>query len=147
MKIVLQKVKHASVTVDQKVVGEIPNGFLILLGVAEGDTSLQADHLVDKILKLRLFEREGSDSFMEQNIVDVGGQILVVSQFTLYGDCKKGTRPSFTSAAKPDEAREMYEYFVNKLREKNITVQTGEFAAHMDVALVNDGPVTLILER
>ncbi len=146
MKMVLQRVKQASVTVDEKVVGEISHGFLILLGVGQGDTSLQADYLVDKILKLRLFEKEGSDSFMEQNIQDVDGSILVVSQFTLYGDCKKGTRPSFTNAAKPDEAREMYEYFVSKLREKNITVETGEFAAHMDVESINDGPITLILE-
>lgn len=146
MKIVLQKVKHASVTVDKEVVGQIDHGFLLLLGVAQGDTSLQADYLVDKIMKLRLFGREGSDSFMEQNISDVGGKLLVVSQFTLLGDCKKGTRPSFTAAAKPDDAREMYEYVVEKFREQGISVETGTFAAYMDVELVNDGPITLLLE-
>lgn len=146
MKIVLQKVKQANVKIEEKVVGEISHGFLVLLGVGQGDTSLQADYLVDIILKLRLFGREGSDSFMEQNIHEVQGSILVISQFTLYGDCKKGTRPSFTAAEKPDDAKKMYEYFVDKLREKDITVETGQFAAHMNVALVNDGPMTLILE-
>jgi len=147
MKIILQKVKQASVKVHGKVVGEIPHGFLILLGVGQGDTSLQADYLVDKILKLRLFAESGSETFMEKNIVEYNGEILIVSQFTLYGDCKKGTRPSFSDAARPDTARELYEYVISKFKESTVHIESGEFQAYMEVELINDGPITLILER
>lgn len=146
MKIVLQKVKSAQVSVDQKTVGSIALGFLLFLGVTHSDTELSADYLIEKILKLRLFSDPGSDSFMEKNIVEAGGSLLVVSQFTLYGDCKKGTRPSFTDAARPEQAEKLYNYFVEKLRFTGIKVETGIFAAHMEVSLVNDGPITLLLE-
>lgn len=146
MKIVLQKVRRAHVDVGGTTVGEIADGFLLLLGITHGDTEADADKLIEKILKLRLFADEGSNSFMERNIVEEGGAILVVSQFTLYGDCKKGTRPSFTDAAKPEQAKALYGYFVEQLIEKGIPTQTGEFGEHMDVSLVNNGPITLILE-
>jgi D-aminoacyl-tRNA deacylase len=146
MRCVLQKVTQAHVSVDQKTVGEIAHGFVLLLGVTHVDTQKDAEYLVEKILKLRLFADFGSDTFMEKNITEVGGSILVVSQFTLYGDCSKGTRPSFTDAAKPDLAKPLYEYFIQLLRQKDINTKTGEFGAHMEVSLINDGPITLILE-
>lgn len=146
MKIVLQRVTQAHVSVDQKTVGDIAHGFVLLLGVTHTDTQKDVDYLVEKILKLRLFADPQSDTFMEKNIVEVGGSILMVSQFTLYGDCSKGTRPSFTEAAKPDVAKPLYEYFVRLLREKGIKTETGEFGEHMEVSLINDGPVTLVLE-
>lgn len=146
MRCVLQKVTHAQVTVNQKTVGEIAYGFVLLLGVTHADTQKDAEYLAEKILKLRLFSDPGSDTFMEKNIIEVGGSILVVSQFTLYGDCTKGTRPSFTDAAKPDVAKPLYEYFVTYIRERGVEVQTGEFGGHMNVSLANDGPITLVLE-
>lgn len=146
MKIVLQRVKKAHVDVDNKTIAEIAEGVVLLLAIGKGDTEQDADYLVDKVLKLRIFSDEGSKSFMEKNIVDHGGSILLVSQFTLYGDCAKGTRPSFTDAASPEEAKSLYNYFISKLKESNIHVESGEFQAHMQVELVNDGPVTLILE-
>ncbi len=146
MRCVLQRVTQANVTVNQKTVGEIAHGFVLLLGITHDDTSKDAEYLVEKILKLRLFADPGSNTFMEKNIVEVGGTVLVVSQFTLYGDCSKGTRPSFTEAAKPDVAKPLYEYFVRLLREKGIKTETGEFGEHMEVSLINDGPVTLVLE-
>ena len=146
MRVVVQKVKQSSVTVEQKTVGSISHGFLLLLGVTHEDTEKNADWLAEKVLKLRLFSSEGSDSFMEKNIQEVNGEILVISQFTLYGDCKKGTRPSFTTAARPEQAEPLYEYFVNKLKESGLKIETGVFAAHMDVELVNDGPITLVVD-
>lgn len=146
MKIVLQKVKQANVTINQKTVGNIAHGFVLLLGITHIDTQKDAQYLVEKILKLRLFADEGSDSFMEKNIVEAGGSVLVVSQFTLYGDCTKGTRPSFTDAARPEIARPLYEYFVSEFRSKGVSTETGEFGEHMEVTLVNDGPITLVLE-
>jgi len=146
MRIVLQKVKQASVQVDTQTVGHIGHGFLLFLGVTHEDTQKDAEYLIEKLLKLRLFGEEGSESFMEKNILEVLGSLLVVSQFTLYGDCKKGTRPSFTDAARPEQANMIYEYFVNTARQKGINVETGIFAAHMEVSLVNDGPITLILD-
>jgi len=147
MKIVLQKVRRAFVDVDEKTIGEIAEGYVLLIGIKKGDTEQAADYLADKILKLRLFAEPESDTFMEKNIVDYGGGILAISQFTLYGDTKKGTRPSFTDAAPPDEARELYHYFVRKLKESGLRVEVGEFQAHMEVDLVNDGPITIILEK
>ncbi|MDD2656437.1 MAG: D-aminoacyl-tRNA deacylase [Patescibacteria group bacterium] len=147
MRIVLQKVKNANVKINDKTVGQIAHGFLLLLAIKKGDTKAQADYLVDKICKLRLFSDAGSDSFMEKNILEVLGSVLVVSQFTLYGDCQKGTRPSFTESEEPVKAKEMYEYFVEKMKANIKRVETGRFAEHMEVSLVNDGPITLILEK
>lgn len=146
MRTVLQRVKSARVSINQETIGQIPHGFLLLMGITHDDNEKDADYLVEKILKLRLFENEERTTFMARNIQEVNGSILVVSQFTLYGDCSKGTRPDFGLAAKPEMAEKLYEYFVIKLREKNINVQTGKFREHMEVELVNDGPVTLILE-
>ena len=147
MKIVLQKVKTANVKINNETVGNIANGFLLLLAIKKGDTKAQADYLVEKTCKLRLFSAENSDSFMEKNILEVGGEVLLVSQFTLYGDCKKGTRPSFTESEEPEKAKEMYEYFVEQMKKQIERVETGKFAEHMEVSLVNDGPITLILEK
>ncbi|MBT3538823.1 D-tyrosyl-tRNA(Tyr) deacylase [Candidatus Parcubacteria bacterium] len=144
MRVVLQRVTQSKVDIDDKTVGNISNGFLVLLGVGQGDTESDADTLVDKITKLRVFEDE--DGKMNKNIIEIGGEMLVVSQFTLYANCKKGNRPSFTDAAPPDEAKKLYKYFVEKVTEKEIKVETGEFAAYMKVELVNDGPVTIILD-
>ena len=146
MRIILQKVQSCEVTVENKTVGHIGHGFLLLLGVTHDDTEQSADWLVEKVLKLRLFSAPGSDSFMDKNIVEEAGAILVVSQVTLYGDCRKGTKPSFTEAARPEQAEQLYMYFVEKLRLKGIEVATGIFGAHMEVSLINDGPITLLLD-
>ncbi|MCB9799060.1 D-tyrosyl-tRNA(Tyr) deacylase [Candidatus Nomurabacteria bacterium] len=147
MRIVLQKVKRSFVEVDTNIVGEIADGYLLLLAVHRDDSQADADKLIEKVLKLRLFSDPGSESFMEKSIMDVEGGILVVSQFTLYGDCKKGTRPSFSDSARPQEAKELYEYFAHKLRaDSGLRVETGEFGAYMEVQITNDGPITLILD-
>ena len=145
MKIVLQRVKRAKVTVDNKVTGEIKRGILILLGVHKDDSEPQADFLVNKCIDLRIFPDD--DNKMNRSLQDVNGEALIVSQFTLYGNCKKGRRPSYTNAAPPEKGERLYEYFVGKMREQGVAVQTGIFGAMMDVELVNDGPVTIILER
>lgn len=145
MRVVLQRVKEASVTVDQEVVGQIKQGFLLLVGVTHEDTIDQVNWLADKIAGLRVFEDE--EERMNRSLQDVDGQILSVSQFTLYGDVKKGRRPAFTEAAKPDVANALYEAFNERLRAQGLIVETGQFGAMMDIALVNDGPVTLILEK
>ena len=145
MKAVIQRVKESSVSVDGEIVGHIAQGILVLLGVADGDTREEADYLADKIINLRIFEDENGK--MNRSLMDIGGQILVVSQFTLLGDCRKGRRPSFINAARPEEANALYEYFTKQIREKGIPVQNGRFGAMMDVSLINDGPVTLILEK
>lgn len=144
MKVVVQRTKEASVAVAGEVIGKIPFGYMLLVGVTHEDTEQDADFLADKIANLRVFEDENEK--MNLSLLDVGGQILSVSQFTLYGDCRKGRRPSFSQAAKPDVAEELYDYFNAQLREKGIHVETGQFGAMMDVALINDGPVTLIVE-
>lgn len=144
MKGLIQRVKRASVTIDGKVYSKINQGILILLGVEKGDNEQKADKLADKLCKLRIFEDE--DGKMNKSILDVNGEILIVSQFTLAGDCKKGTRPSFDKAELPQRANELYEYFVDLIKQKNIPVGTGVFGAMMDVELVNDGPVTFMLE-
>ena len=144
MRAVVQRVKNSSVNVGGDVVGKIGQGLLVLLGVANGDTTKDADFMAKKISHLRIFEDENQK--MNRSLLDVGGEILAVSQFTLLGDCRKGRRPSFINAAGPEQATKLYEYFVKKTREQGISVQTGQFRAMMEVELINDGPVTLILE-
>ena len=145
MRLVVQRVKNASVEVDKKTVGKIDRGYLVLLGVTHTDTKEIADYLVKKLCNLRIFEDENGK--MNLNIKQVNGSMLIVSQFTLYGDCTDGNRPSFTNAAKPDFANELYEYFCDKCSENNIHIEKGIFGADMKVSLLNDGPVTIILEK
>lgn len=144
MRIVIQRVKSASVTVDGEIVGKIGKGLLVLLGVSVDDSEKDADYLVEKSLNLRIFE--DLDDKMNLSLLDITGEILVVSQFTLYGDTRKGRRPSFIDAAPPEKANRLYEYFVSEIRNKLLRVETGKFQAMMDVALVNDGPVTILLD-
>lgn len=144
MKLVVQRVKKASVTIDNNLYSQIKQGFMVLFGVEKGDTNEQAAWLADKLLKLRVFEDENLK--MNHSILDINGEILVVSQFTLAGNCKKGTRPSFDNAETPEKAEKIYNNFCKILAEK-ISVKTGVFGAMMDVSLVNDGPVTFILEK
>lgn len=145
MRALLQRVSRASVTVDGRIVGRIGRGFVVLLGVAHGDTRAEADWLANKVAGLRVFE--DADGKMNAALADVGGELLVVSQFTLYADARKGRRPSFTDAALPETAEPLVDYFVDQLRARGFTVATGVFGAHMDVEIHNDGPVTLMLER
>lgn len=145
MKAVIQRVTEANVTIDNETVGKINKGFLILLGVEKGDTSLDADKLVKKIPVLRIFEDENDK--MNLSCLDIDGEMLVVSQFTLCADCSHGRRPSFTDSAPPNEANELYEYFVSELKRAGVKkVDTGRFGADMKVRLLNDGPVTIILD-
>ena len=144
MRAVIQRVKESSVTVDKNRIAEIGAGLLVLLGVAREDTAGDAQYLADKIAHLRIFEDDRGK--MNRSLLETGGEMLVVSQFTLLGDCRKGRRPSFVQAAQPDEATALYLHFVDKVREQGISVKTGQFRAMMEVALINDGPVTLILE-
>lgn len=144
MKFIIQRVGCASVTVEEKVIGEIGKGFLVLIGVADSDTKQMADKLVQKMMNLRIFaDAEGKTNL---GLKDVGGELLLISQFTLYADCKKGNRPSFIKAGKPDFANEMYEYIIEKAKADCERVETGSFGADMSVALVNDGPFTIILD-
>ena len=146
MKLVIQRVKYASVKVDGEIVGKIDKGFLVLLGVGPDDTEKEADFLVQKLVKLRIFEDENNK--MNLSLKDIDGELLIVSQFTLYADCSAGNRPSFVNAAKPDKANELYEYFIKKCKEENIKkVEHGVFGADMKVELLNDGPVTILLEK
>ena len=144
MRAVLTRVKSASVTIDGNVVGKIGQGFLILLGVTHEDTETQVIKLADKICSLRIFEDENGK--MNVGLTEAGGELLVVSQFTLYGSCKKGRRPDFLAAARPEVAIPLYEKFVQLIRDKGIHVETGEFGAEMLVESVNDGPLTLIVD-
>lgn len=144
MRAVVQRVTRAKVTVDGQIVGEISEGLLILLGVTHEDDDKDADFLVDKIVNLRIFN--DADDKMNLSLADINGGLLVVSQFTLYGDTRRGRRPSFVGAASRDDARRWYEYFVAKARETVKKVATGSFGAMMDVELVNDGPVTIIID-
>ncbi len=144
MRIVLQRVKKASVTIRGARVAAINHGLLIFLGIRTGDTRTQADELVNKCVALRIFADDNGK--MNRSLSDTGGGALVVSQFTLYGDCTRGNRPSFTDAADPDAARDLYEYFTDRFRTRCSIVQTGVFGAMMDVDLVNDGPITFVLD-
>jgi D-aminoacyl-tRNA deacylase len=144
MRCVIQKVSRAKVTVDSEMTGEIRRGILILLGVSRRDSEKEADYLLDKTLNLRIFEDENDK--MNRSLLDIRGELLVVSQFTLYGDARKGRRPSFIEAAAPEKARELYEYFVSQARKHLSKVAAGRFQAMMNVELINDGPVTILLD-
>ena len=144
MRAVVQRVSEASVTVDGRISGHIERGLLVLLGVAQGDTTAEADYLADKIVGLRIFE--DAEEKMNLSVLDVGGAILAVSQFTLYGDVRRGKRPSFDAAARPEQANQLYEYFVDTIRGKGLKCETGVFQAKMEVKLVNSGPVTILLD-
>ena len=144
MRIVLQRVSHASVTVEEKVIGKIQRGFLLLVGVTHDDAMEDMEYLVRKIVQMRIFEDE--EGKLNRSIQDIGGEILSVSQFTLYADTKKGNRPSFSKAAPGDVALKMFEQFNGLLRDTGIPVETGQFGADMKVELLNDGPVTILLD-
>ena len=144
MRAVVQRVKQSSVKTNGEMVGRIGQGLLVLLGVAKGDRAEDADYLANKIINLRIFEDE--DGKMNRSLLEIGGELLAVSQFTLLADCRKGRRPSFIAAAEPGKATELYEKFVERVRQKGVAVQTGRFRAMMEVALINDGPVTIIIE-
>ena len=144
MKLIVQRVKNANVKVEEKIVGKIGKGYMVLVGINEKDTEKEADYLAKKLLNLRIFEDENEK--MNLSIQDVKGELLLISQFTLYGDCSNGNRPSFTTAARPEKAEPLYEYFCKKCSEI-IKVEKGIFGANMQVSLINDGPVTIVLEK
>ncbi len=144
MKFVIQRVRHASVTVDQNVIGSIQKGFLVLIGVSDADDRSVADKMIRKLIGLRIFEDENGKTNLA--LKDVDGQLLLISQFTLYADCKKGNRPSFTRAGKPDAASELYEYIIAECKKQVPVVQRGIFGADMNVELLNDGPFTIVLD-
>ena len=144
MRVCIQRVKQASVTVERELVGEIGPGMLVLVGIGQEDGEEEVVQMVEKLVGLRIFQDD--EGKMNRSLLDMQGEMLVVSQFTLWGDCRKGRRPSFTSAAEPELAERLYERFVERVAGQGVHVATGQFAAQMDVALVNDGPVTLVLE-
>lgn len=144
MRIVLQRVTHASVTVDEKVIGSIGAGFLLLLGVCNEDTETITDKMIDKVCRLRIFQDENGKT--NRSLADVGGELLVVSQFTLYADCSQGNRPGFTGAGSPEHANRLYEYALERCRQHVAVVEHGEFGADMKIELLNDGPFTLVLD-
>ncbi|QQR83099.1 D-tyrosyl-tRNA(Tyr) deacylase [Candidatus Peregrinibacteria bacterium] len=144
MRALIQRTTSAAVAVNGKTIGQIGKGLVVLLGITHNDTDQDIAYLVEKIANLRVFE--GEKSGFDESVLQVGGSVLVVSQFTLYGSTKKGRRPDFNDAAKPDVAEELYKKFVQKMKETGVVVETGQFQAHMQVSLVNDGPVTLMLE-
>lgn len=144
MRVVVQKSKKANVQVNNEIVGRIQSGLVLLVGITHSDTIEDVEYMAEKIVNLRIFEDE--EGKMNLSLLDVGGEILSISQFTLYGDCRKGRRPNFMEAAKPDLANELYEKFNDCLRTKGVVVETGQFGAMMAVSLINDGPVTLILD-
>ena len=145
MKLVVQRVKHASVTVDNKLVSKIENGFMVLIGITHSDTKETADYLASKLVNLRIFDDENDK--INYSLKDVGGSLLIVSQFTLYANCEKGNRPSFVDAAMPDYASDLYDYFCDKCENLGFEAKRGIFGADMKVELLNDGPFTVILEK
>ena len=144
MRLVIQKVSSSNVKINNEVVGSIDKGFMVLVGITDSDNKMIVDKMVDKLINLRIFEDENGK--LNLSLLDVKGRILSISQFTLYANCKKGRRPSFIEAAKPDISKPLYEYFNQQLKEKGVMVETGVFGAMMEVSLVNDGPVTIILD-
>lgn len=144
MRLVIQKVSSSNVKINNEVVGSIDKGFMVLVGITDSDNKMIVDKMVDKLINLRIFEDENDK--LNLSLLDVKGSILSISQFTLYANCKKGRRPSFIEAAKPDISKPLYEYFNQQLKEKGVMVETGVFGAMMEVSLVNDGPVTIILD-
>ena len=144
MKFIVQRVSEANVCVDNQIIGEIKKGFLVLIGVSNTDTKETADKMVSKLIHLRIFE--DSDGKTNLDIKSVNGELLIISQFTLYADCKHGNRPSFINAGNPELANELYEYIISKCKEEVPVVQHGEFGAHMKVSLINDGPFTIVLD-
>lgn len=144
MRFLIQRVTRASVTIQGKLEGEIGMGLLVLIGISARDSSTDADYLAEKLVNLRVFS--DSEGRMNRSALDVNAELLLISQFTLYGDCRKGRRPSFDAAAPAEQARELYEYVIARIREKGLVTKSGVFQAHMDVELVNHGPVTLMLE-
>lgn len=144
MKFVIQRVTHAEVEVEQEIIGSIQNGYLVLIGIAEDDTEEIADKLVKKLLGLRIFADENGKTNL--SLKDVNGSLLLISQFTLYADCRKGNRPSFVNAGNPEKANELYKYIIEKCRDEVPDVQTGSFGADMKITLLNDGPFTIILD-
>ncbi len=147
MRVIIQRVKSSQVTVEGKIVGKIGRGLNLLVGIADTDTDVELDWMVRKCLDLRLFPDEEEGDRWQKSIQEIDGELLVVSQFTLYGDCRKGRRPSFDRSAAPTLAKDLYNRFVAKLRETGLRVETGQFGAMMQVSIENDGPVTLVLER
>lgn len=147
MRVVIQRVKSSSVIVDAEIVGKISKGLNLLVGIAPSDTEAELDWMARKCLELRLFPGDSNSSKWEKSVVDINGELLVISQFTLYGDCRKGRRPSFSNSASPDLAERLYEQFINELKQSGLKVATGKFGAMMQVSIENDGPVTLLLER
>ncbi len=145
MRLVLQRVNSGKVSINKEIVGSIKKGLVILVGISEEDNENDVKYLVDKVVNLRIFEDENSK--MNLSVKDIEGEILVISQFTLYGDCRKGRRPNFTSAAKPDKAKQLYEDFINKIKnDYNLLVETGAFGEYMEVSIENTGPVTILLD-
>ena len=145
MKFLIQRVSKADVKVENKTVGEINKGIVVLIGIGGEDTKQKADEMIRKLINLRIFEDENEK--MNLSIKDVNGELLMISQFTLYADCKEGNRPSFTKAAKPEKANELYEYFCNECKKNDIKVEKGIFGANMQVTLLNDGPVTITIKK
>jgi D-aminoacyl-tRNA deacylase len=144
MRAVIQRVKSAQVIVNEKIIGSIDFGLLVLLGVSREDNCVDADYLVEKTINLRIFDDQ--DGKMNRSLLDIGGEMLIVSQFTLIADCRKGRRPSFTAAAEPAQAKKLYQYFIERVKKKGITVAIGEFQAVMEVGLINNGPVTILMD-
>jgi D-aminoacyl-tRNA deacylase len=144
MRAVIQRVKSAQVIVNEKIIGLIGFGLLVLLGISREDNCEDADYLVEKAINLRIFDDQ--DGKMNRSLLDVGGEMLIVSQFTLIADCRKGRRPSFAAAAEPSEAKKLYQYFIERVKENGIAVATGEFQALMEVGLINNGPVTILMD-
>ena len=147
MRVIIQRVKSSSVKVEGEIIGQIDRGLNLLVGIAATDTEAELDWITRKCLELRLFPDDATDKPWSKSVIDIQGEILVISQFTLYGDCRKGRRPSFSGSAAPDLAEPLYNLFVTKLKQSGLKIATGKFGAMMEVDIVNDGPVTLVLER